>query len=234
MLGRIVVRGVDGSLDRRPKLTELVVYLALHPEGATTSAWSTALWPGRRVPSQTVANRLSEARRLLGFASDDRPRLRRSGEVHRLADVTTDWSRFVALSSTGDRGSWREALALVRGRPFEDLATDLWTALECTAVEIERATTACALRLGEQLLDEGDADGAAWSAHQGLRAAPWDERLHRLLMRAADAAGNRAGVDATLRHLALVLEVEGDPLDAVHPETAALYARLSGRATRRC
>jgi hypothetical protein len=32
-----------------------------------------------------------------------------------------------------------------------------------------------------------------------------------------------------LRHLALVLEIDGDPLRGVHPETAALYARLSGR-----
>ena len=72
----------------------------------------------------------------------------------------------------------------------------------------------------------------ALAAHQGLRAAPWDERLHRVLMRSADLAGNRAGVEATLRHLALVLEVEGDPLRHVHPETAALYARLVGRPSR--
>ena len=37
------------------------------------------------------------------------------------------------------------------------------------------------------------------------------------------------GAEATLRHLALVLEIDGDPLRGVHPETAALYARLSGR-----
>ncbi len=229
VLGRVEVRGVEGSLDRRPKLTELVVYLALHPRGATTTAWSTALWPRRMVPPQTVSNRLSEARRLLGFASDDRPRLRRIGDAHVLAEVSTDWARFQELARAEDTASWRSALALVRGRPFEDLPSGLWTALECTAVEIERAVTSCALRCGEHLLAGGDADSAVWAAHQGLRAAPWDERLHRLLMVTADATGNRAGVDATLRHLALVLEVDGDPLRHVHPETVALYEQLSGR-----
>jgi hypothetical protein len=231
VLGRVEVRGVEGSLARRPKLTELVVFLALHPGGATTGSWATALWPGRRVPPQTVANRLSEARRLLGVASDDRSRLRRSGDLHLLAEVSTDWGRFQQLAHHS-RGtdSWREALGLVRGRPFEDLPSGLWTALECTAVEIERTVTECALRCGEQLLADGDPEGAAWAAHQGLRTCPWDERLHRLLMITADATGNRAGVEATLRHLALVLEVDGDPLRYVHPETAALYARLVGKS----
>lgn len=227
VLGRVEVHGVETSLARRPKLKELVVFLALHPGGATTSAWSTALWPGRRVPPQTVSNRLSEARRLLGFAPDDRPRLRRTDGRHELVDVGTDWEQFRRLAAP-DRGtaSWRDALALVRGRPFEDLPSGLWTAFECTAVEIERAVTECALRCGEQLLAMGDPDGAAWAAHQGLRACPWDERLHRLLMVTADATGNRAGVEATLRHLALVLEIDGDPLPCVHPETAALYEQL--------
>jgi hypothetical protein len=49
-------------------------------------------------------------------------------------------------------------------------------------------------------------------------------------MKAADAVGDRAGVDAALRHLALVLDVDGDPLGVVHPQTAALYARLAPRS----
>lgn len=234
VLGRVEVRGVGGSFARRPKLTELVVFLALHPEGSTSLAWSTALWPHRRVPDQTISNRLSEARRLLGFAPDDRPRLRRDGDLYRLVDVSTDWSRFTALAGrSGDVASWREALGLVRGRPFEDLPPALWTAVECTAAEIEHVVTDCALRCGDALLERADYAGAVWAAHRGLSAAPWDERLHRLLMRVADATGNRAGVEATLRHLALVLEIDGDPLRYVHPDTALLYEHLVGRSATR-
>jgi DNA-binding SARP family transcriptional activator len=234
VLGRVEVRGVSGSFARRPKLTELVVFLALHPEGSTSLAWSTALWPHRRVPDQTISNRLSEARRLLGFAPDDRPRLRRDGELYRLADVSTDWARFKRLADrSADVPAWRAALGLVRGRPFEDLPPALWTAVECTAAEIEHVVTDCALRCGDALLERADYAGAVWAAHRGLSAAPWDERLHRLLMRTADATGNRAGVEATLRHLALVLEIDGDPLRYVHPDTALLYENLVGRSTTR-
>jgi DNA-binding SARP family transcriptional activator len=229
ILGPVEIRGSAFPLAGHPRLTELVVYLAMHPEGATTAAWETALWPERRMPTQTIANRLSEARRALGFTPDGRPRLRKSGERHRIADVTTDWERFKSLAARDDPAAWHDALELVRGRPFLDLHQGQWTALEGYAVEIEHAIVACALGLGRFALGAGRPDDAIWAAQRALRATPWDERLHRLLMEAADAAGDRAGVEATLRHLALVLEIDGDPLRGVHPETAALYTRLSGR-----
>ncbi|HXZ83763.1 MAG TPA: bacterial transcriptional activator domain-containing protein [Acidimicrobiales bacterium] len=233
VLGPVEIRGSAIPLGRHPRLTELVVYLAMHPEGATTPAWETALWPERRMPPQTIANRLSEARRALGFSSDGRPRLRKSGERHRIAEVETDWERFQALAGCReDPAAWHKALELVRGRAFSDLHQGQWTALEGFVVEIEHAIVECALGLGRFALDVGRPDDAMWAAQRALRATPWDERLHRLLMEAADAAGDRAGVEATLRHLALVLEIDGDPLRGVHPETAALYARLSGRSAQ--
>jgi DNA-binding SARP family transcriptional activator len=229
LLGRVEIRGVDATLARRPKLAELVAWFAAHPRGAAGRIWSAAIWPDREVPAQTVANRLSEARRMLGFASDDLPRLRRDGERHLLVDVATDWDRFRRLCAP-DRPSesWRRALELVRGRPFEDLVEGQWAIFEGLVADIEQCITATALRLGDAALEQGDADLASWAAQQALRAAPYDERLHRLLMHAADRAGNRAALESVLSHLALVLEIDGDPLRGVHPETAALYQRLSG------
>ncbi len=229
ILGPVEVRNTCDPLGGHPLLTELVVYLAMHPEGATTSAWETAVWPNRRMPQQTIANRLSEARRALGDAGDGRPRLRKIDERHLIADVRTDWEEFCALAATEDAYSWRRALELVRGRPFGDLQQGQWALLEGFSAEIEHAVSSLALQYGGYALRRGDPDGATWAAHRGLRATPWDERLHRLLMEAADANGDRAGVEATLRHLALVLEIDGDPLRAVHPETARLYERLLGR-----
>ncbi len=229
ILGPVEVRNTAEPLGGHPLLTELVVYLAMHPEGATTSAWETAIWPNRRMPQQTIANRLSEARRALGDAADGRPRLRKIDERHLIADFRTDWEEFCALAATEDAASWRRALEFVRGRPFGDLQQGQWALLEGFSAEIEHAISALALQYGGYALRRGDPDGATWAAHRGLRATPWDERLHRLLMEAADANGDRAGVEATLRHLALVLEIDGDPLRAVHPETARLYERLLGR-----
>lgn len=231
VLGQIEVRGAPGALDRRPKLTELIVYLAMHPEGATTSTWQNALWPDREMPAQTVANRLSEARRLLGMELDGTPRLRRSAERHRLAGVTTDWERFCVLADARrDQLSWRSALELVRGRPFDDLQQGEWTVFEGFIGEIETAIIDCALRYGEDRLDADDPDATAWAAQRAIRANPYDERLHRMLMRAADAAGNRSGVEAVFRNLVLIMDIDGDGLSGIHPETTALYERLSGRS----
>ena len=231
VLGSVEVRGVSGALDRRPKLSELVAYLALHPAGSTTDAWTTALWPERQAPRQTIANRASEARHALGFAPDGRPRLRRLGDRLLLVDVTTDWATFGALANAEhDPRSWQQALDLVRGRPFEGLLERQWCYLDGLVAEMELAIVDVAVRLGRALLDTGDAQAAQRAAVRALRACPFDERLHRLLMRAADAAGSRTGVTEVFRQLALMLEIDGDPRRAVHPETAALYDRLVGNA----
>jgi len=230
VLGPVEIRGGDEEFERRPRLTELVVYLAMHPAGATSASWSNALWPERRVPLQTIANRLSEARRALGVASDRRSRLRKVADRHLIVETTTDWQRFRTLAGPGsDLRSWRQALELVRGRPFSSLPEGQWVTFEGFEAEVEKLVVECALRAGDSCLEMGDAEGATWAAHQGLRVGPWDERLYRLLMRAADVGGNRAGVEQAMRTLALVLEIEGDPLQSVHPETASLYRRLLGR-----
>jgi DNA-binding SARP family transcriptional activator len=230
VLGRVLINGAPESFSHRRRLTELVTYLAMHPDGATTDAFATALWPERRVPLQTLANRLSEARRALGCASDGRPRLRKRDKRHLIVEFDTDWDLFRDLASEG-RGadSWRRALGLVRGRPFDGLEQGEWTQLEGFAAAVEASVVGVACRLGEYSLGRAKPDLAHWAALQGLLVSPWDERLYRLLMRAADALGNRGGIDAALRGLAVALELEGDPLLGIHPETSALYRRLTAR-----
>jgi DNA-binding SARP family transcriptional activator len=231
VLGSVQVSGAPESFRQRRRLTELVAYLAMHPEGATSDAFATALWPERRVPMQTLANRLSEARKALGAASDGRPRLRKEGGRHLIVEAETDWDRFRDLASEG-RGadSWRRALALVRGRPFDGLDRGEWAQLEGFGAAIEATVVGVACRLGEYSLGRAKPGIAHWAALQGLLVSPWDERLYRLLMRAADGLGNRGGVDAALRSLALALELEGDPLLGIHPETSALYRSLMSRS----
>ena len=231
VLGNVQVNGAAESFRYRRRLTELVAFLAMHPEGTTTDAFATALWPERRVPLQTLANRLSETRRALGLASDGRPRLRKQGRRHLIVEAETDWDRFRELAEES-RGpdAWRGALALVRGRPFEGLDRGEWAQLEGHLAFVEATVVGVACRLGEHALDRGEGGLAHWAALQGLLVSPWDERLYRLLMRAADGLGNRGGVDAALRSLAAALELEGDPLLVVHPETSALYRSLTSRS----
>jgi hypothetical protein len=47
-------------------------------------------------------------------------------------------------------------------------------------------------------------------------------------MAAANAAGNPAGVEAVMEELCEAIEA-GNPFDTLHPETLALYEKLSKR-----
>lgn len=231
VLGMVDVVGTDEPVHRRPRLTELLVYLAFHREGLLRDSFGAALWPERRISSQTIANRLHEARRALGTSRNGRSRLGRvRGQLRLGDDVVTDWERFEELTSDGSGPqSWRLALSLVRGRPFLGLAHAEWTVLEGHVAAMERAIVETALALGDYFLSADNPPAADWAAQQALLASPWDERLYRLLMRSAEAAGNRGAIDAALRSLASVLELSGDPLLGVHPTTARLYRSLTGR-----
>ena len=125
--------------------------------------------------------------------------------------------------------AWREALALVRGRPFEGMRATDWSVLDGTAPAIESAVVDLSGRLAGACLRAGDPRGAEWSARRGLMVSPYDERLYRMLLRAADAAGNPGGVESVMAELVRVVADEIEPVESVHPSTLALYRSLSRR-----
>jgi hypothetical protein len=244
VLGPIEVVGASRAFERTASL-ELVVYLAMHPRGVTTDAWATALWPDRLAAPATLHSTASAARHALGRSAAGTFHLPRGRARLRLASsVAVDWWRLGALAGSPDPERWLEGLQLVRGRPFEGLRALDWTVLEGFAADTEEVVVGLALRLGESRLGAGDGDGAAWAAQRGLLAAPFDERLHRLVLRAADLRGNRSGVESAMGRLLRLLGAEGLPpepiaaggippgwAELVHPETLELYRSLSGRAT---
>ncbi len=232
LLGPVVVEGAERPFARRWAL-DLVVYLALHPNGATTEAWATALWPDRLMAPATVHSTASAARRALGRRRDGSDHLPRSHGALRLADsVRTDWAVLERAARASGPEAWREGLALVRGRPLEGLAALDWAVLEGVLPAIEATVVDLADRYGAWALAVGRPQEAEWAARQGLRACPYDERLYRLLLRAADQQGNPAGVEAVMAELVRLVADGVEPVDAVHPETWALYQQLSRRRTR--
>jgi DNA-binding SARP family transcriptional activator len=229
VLGPLEIRGAARDFTRAWAL-ELVVYLALHPRGATNEAWSTALWPDRLMAPSTLHSTASVARRSLGRAADGTDHLPRShGRLALSRTVGTDWHRFVALADSDRPEHWREALNLVRGRPFEGLRSTDWPILEGIGPAIEAAVVDLSGRLAGAYLRMGDAHAAEWAARRGLVVSPYDERLYRMLMRAADVGGNPAGVDAVMAELVTLVAADIEPLDAVHPSTMDLYRQLSRR-----
>lgn len=225
ILGPVAVEGTP--IGQRPRALEILVYLALHAEGVSGEAIAAAVWPERRVPTQTLANRLSEIRQLLGLASDGRPILRRQGPRHVLAETRTDWELFQSLSRSSRREELRTALALVRGRPLAGVADSGWALLEGFVPEMEATIVETAGRLAEEELSSGDATAAEAALRRGLIVAPWDERLYRLLMRAHHVGGNRGGIETALRTLGRALDCPDDPLGCVSRETAELYRQLT-------
>lgn len=230
---------------RRAWCLELVVYLALHPSGASADAWTTALWPDQLPPAATRFSTASEARRALGCASDGSDHLPRGvGHLRLAASVTTDWARFRTLAAAHGAGaakSWASALDLVRGPLFAGLRSVDWAVLEGLHAEMERSIVQLAIDVAEHRLAGGDGRGAELAIRRGLLVSPYDERLYRLLFLAADLQGNPAGVESamgelvrlvsgeTFQHLHPAAGSSVDPADWVHPETMAVYRSLSRR-----
>ena len=233
VLGEVEVRGAARQFTRA-WAKELVVYLALHPRGASNDAWATALWPDRVMAPSSLHSTASVARRSLGQAADGHDHLPRSHGRLALSDsVGTDWGRFVVHADSNDTGRWRCALELVRGRPLEGLRSSDWPILEGIGPAIEAAVVDLSGRLAGSCLSGGDPTGAEWAARKGLLASPYDERLYRMLMRAADLAGNPAGVEAAMSELIRLVADDIEPLDSVHPSTMDLYRSLTRRRIRK-
>lgn len=249
VLGPVAVTGAARPF-HRPWALELVVYLALHPAGVTSDAWATALWPDRLLADPTRHSTVSAARRSLGRSAAGHDHLPRGHGLVRLAPtVGTDWDRFDRLSRRADPGSWSAALSLVRGRPFDALRTPDWTVLEGVAARVEDAVVQTALRLAACHLERGDGHAAELAVRRALLASPYDERLYRRLLEAADLQGNPAGVESAMAELFHLVggtapapgrgsgspQAVGDRLEVagwVHPETAAVYQALSRRRCR--
>jgi Bacterial transcriptional activator domain len=136
----------------------------------------------------------------------------------------------VDLSQSQAPDDWRKALNLVGGRPFDGLRSDDWVILEGISATVEAGVVDLAFRYAQACLEANDPPGAEWSARQGLRVSTYDERLYRVLMTAANAAGNPAGVESTFSELVHLVADDVEPFDAVHPETLALYRKLSRRS----
>ena len=229
VLGPIAVVGASRPFTRAWAV-ELIVYLAMHRNGASSDQWASALWPDRIMAAASLHSTASAARRSLGVSASGEDHLPRAhGRLSLGRSVGSDWSRFVQLSKRSDPTSWREALELIRGRPFDGLRAPDWVLLEGIAANIEATIVDLASRHAEYCLSVGDPGGAEWSARQGLQVSAYDERLYRILLRAADAAGNPAGVESVMAELVRLVAEDVEPYDAVHPETLDLYRVLSRR-----
>jgi DNA-binding SARP family transcriptional activator len=237
VLGRIEIAGV-GKMERS-KAIELIVYLALHPQGASPDEVWEALWPERPINRGTLHTTVTAARSGLGRAPDGTRYLPDAydGRYRLNSKLGLDWARFQTLaaqSQDDELEPLRQAVELIRGVPLTSPTGRGYEWAVVHRTEMETVSAETAERIALCYLDRGDHRQASWAARRGLLASPYDERLYRVLMRAAHAAGNPAGVDAVWNELLSVLDADLDLVDdELHPDTVALYAELRPRARPR-
>ena len=229
VLGSIAVTGVPAADDTRAdQLVELVVYLALHPEGVHPQVLAGVLWP-RGVTGDVSAAAVERARAWLGDDVSGHAYLRQDseGRLSLSPGVVCDWdavrSLFLRARSAGTRRDeieyLRRGLQLVRGQSFSDLPDGryAWVAHRDLERTMRRVVVSAAHRLVELLDGNDDPEGAAAAAEAGLRLDPANQLLWRDLLRARHAGDGPAGVRRTMD--AMGLPLRGIALEA---ETEAL------------
>ena len=192
-------------------MTELVVYLAVHPGGVHPNVLGAALWP-RGVAAEVRDAAVDRAAEWLGTDSIGRPHLAAdaSGRLRLGTGVRVDWQVFQALAghaeqappgSADEAGYLARALDLVQGellgghlrgghlqgpRPPGGYA---WLATDDLEYEVSARVADTAHRLAVLRLATRDPEGAMDAARAGLRLAFADEMLWRDLLRAAHQTG---------------------------------------------
>ena len=224
-------------LPTRQKGLEAITYLALRESAVDREDLEINLFPDGANASKTVYNTVSSARALVGEHLFPRTE---AGRYELSERVITDYGLFCDLVAQADETDdvetaaslLAEALGLVRGEPFTGVGRNYAWVGPHRGMIVAQVVDA-AEELAEIRLATGDWRLAEWAARRGLRAFPSDERMYRLLMRAARAAGNVPGVQRVFRELCDVIadpDMGVEPEDTLHPETVQLLEQLT-RAT---
>ena len=212
------------------RATALVAYLVCHPGGATVAQVSEALSPIRRISPSTVWSLASRTRTWLGSDPDGNPYYPRTADAgsNRLHPaVRSDWQDWLDLVGPDIAQTPTphlvQALALVRGRPFEGVQERHFAWAEPLRQEMLAAVVDVAHEVARRALEIPDAALARQAAMAGRLVDPTNELLWRDALRAEYVAGNREGQ----RHLVEQLYALTDDLETdLEPATERLVAEL--------
>lgn len=206
--------------ERRALLTELVTFLALHPEGVHANVLAASLWP-RGVTPEVRDHTIARAAEWLGADASGRPHVVR-GADGRLAlgpGVVLDWDVVRALLARSRRATspraeladLTAALGLARGAVVGVRPTGRYSWI--ARARLERVSHALLVDAAHRLVvlcrDGGDpaqAQSVAWSA---LQLFPAEELLWRDLLRAAHALGGPDAVEGVAADLEVSLRAAG-------------------------
>ncbi|MFD5728937.1 LysM peptidoglycan-binding domain-containing protein [Streptomyces sp. NPDC058368] len=231
VLGPVELKYARGTVqsNRRTLALELTAWMAFHP-GATNHQLDEVIAPGGRVTRDTRNTRLRDVRKWLGSTPENTLHLPyvkdQPDKLYRLSGVRCDWTEFQRLVSESHRADeadartlLRQALTLVRGRPFAGIPARRYAWSETLCQEMVSGIVDAADDLADRCMRQGDARGALWAVARGLDAAREMECLWRHRFRALSMLGQYEELEASVRELdALVLDL-GTAVDEATEET---------------
>jgi DNA-binding SARP family transcriptional activator/nucleoid-associated protein YgaU len=237
---RLSPEGEQRLGSERQKGLEALAYMALRESAVDREDLEITLFPTGANATKTFHNTVSAARQTVG---EELLPHSTSGRYELSERVVTDYGLFCDLvvraeeTDDAERAAalLGEALGLVRGEPFTGVGRGYSWVSSHRGMIVAQVVDA-AEELAEVSLATGDWRTAEWAARQGLAAFPCDERMYRLLMRTAKAAGNTPGVKRAFRELCDAVADPDDgvePIDTVHSETVALLEELTGSERQR-
>jgi hypothetical protein len=219
------------------RATALVAYLACRPGGATMEQVSEALSPVRRLTPNTVWSLASRTRKWLGSNPDGIPYFPRTADAGATMlhpAVRTDWSDWLDL--VGDDVTRTalprllEALALVRGRPFEAVTEHHYVWADPLRQEMVAGIVDVAHEVVRRALLIPDGAAARKAVGIGRAVDPTNELLWRDALRIEYVAGTRESRKRLVEQLyAFADDLETD----LEPETEQLIAELDRTGPRR-
>jgi hypothetical protein len=251
------ITSVDGAIrfSGRRRLTEVLVYLAVHAaerpvqgDEIRTNCWPPKLGEdddGRPVLSEVSAKSFHQAmsrlRATLGEGAHGWHVPSAVDGAYGIGpDLGCDWTLFRGLAAAGAAETsrperaiafYREALELVEGQPFADVARDAfpWAESGPLVTDIRLAVARVAHELAT-LTRQSDPATALWATQQGLLLLPTQLSLFDHAMAASAELGDVAGLEQALAAKCWAHE-QLDPDGGVPPETNELYRHLLARAT---
>jgi hypothetical protein len=243
----------------RRKLVEVLVYLAVYAPKRLIPAGELRMhcWPPRvvkgpdgrdrlqDVSAETFHQAMSRLRKQLGEGVSGWHLPNAVEGAYGIgAGVGCDWTLFESLTQAGADAAarhdtpkaialYREALQLVEGEPFADVApgSHTWVDSEHLVTDIRLAVAAAASNLAD-LAMASEPKTAIWATEQGRLVLPTQLTLFDTWMEAAAAMGDIAGIDQALQAKCWAHE-QLDPEGGVPPETMELYRHLRAQVTGR-
>ncbi|MFJ6951382.1 hypothetical protein, partial [Micromonospora aurantiaca (nom. illeg.)] len=175
---------------RRSAALQILVFLAVHPDGATTTQLAQALWPG--LPTHTVTGRVyttvSDLRAAIRRISTDGVVVHTDDRYHLDSGIDVDlWRLRRAAYRAGATSTARTWRAVIEAYPGDLASGHAWPWLE----PLREATRRIVLdAYTEAAAAQTDPRDRLRLLQEAVSVDPYNERLHQLTAEQLDALGN--------------------------------------------